>query len=78
MQADSRIQGLEQRVALSGFELKGALARLTPPAGLKGEAGLFLGQRGFKPSLCVVGSALDDYNMCVTEQGWFFVEQNHN
>jgi len=45
MQLDSRVQCLEQRVALSGVELKGALARLTPPPSLKGEAGLFLGPK---------------------------------
>ena len=37
---DGSVQGLEQRVALSGVKLKGALPRVTPPPGLEGEAGL--------------------------------------
>ena len=54
MGLDGGVQGLEQRVALSGVKLKGALARSTPPPGLEGEAGLLGGERGFNNGDSVV------------------------
>ena len=42
---DGGVQRLEQRVALPGVELKGALPRVTPPPGLEGEGALGFGAR---------------------------------